>query len=177
MKKRNTFILAVAIPLLILLAMTVKPLVTILYGQEILLQTRAVDPYDLFRGEYISLAYKISDVPKEMLPDSVKSYSNKPIKNFTLYVSLKPEGRAYVIDRISEKKPNDGIYLKGNVGYYDYNNMVGTVFIDYTLDKYFVKQGSGMILQELSRRGELIGKAKVLNGYAILTDIQDGTVN
>ncbi|HWJ02939.1 MAG TPA: GDYXXLXY domain-containing protein [Verrucomicrobiae bacterium] len=173
MNKRNMFVFAVLFPLLILLAMAVKPLTTMLYGQDILLQTRAVDPNDLFRGDYVSLAYKISDVPKEMLPDSVKNPTEKPLKNLTLYVSLKPEGRFYVIDTISENKPKDGIYLKGLVRYYDYYNMPGTVFIEYTLDKYFVKQGSGIKLQEQSQKGELIGKARVLNGYAILTDIQE----
>lgn len=172
MKKRNTFVLAVTIPLLILLAMTVKPLATVLYGKEILLQTRAVDPNDLFRGDYVSLAYQISDVPKEMLPESVKNYTEKPAKNFNLYVSLKQEGQFYVIDSISEKKPNDGVYLKGRLRYYDYYNIPDTVYVDYTLDKYFVKQGSGQELEEKSRKGELTGKAKVLNGYAILTGVQ-----
>ncbi len=175
MKKRNAFILAVSIPLLILLAMTVKPLATVIFGQEILLETRAVYPGDSFRGDCLSLEYKISTVPKDMLPHSVKNYGDEPVRNLTLYVSLKPEGKFYVIDSISDKKPDSGLYLKGVVRYYDYENMPDTVFIDYTLDKYFVKQGSGIELQEQSRLGDLIARAKVLDGYAILTGVQAGS--
>ena len=50
MKREKTFLLAVLIPLIILLAMTVKPQATVLFGQEIVLETKAFDPTDLFRG-------------------------------------------------------------------------------------------------------------------------------
>ncbi len=172
MNKRNTFIIAVAIPLLILLAMTVKPAASVLLGQEILLKTVAVDPNDLFRGEYVALDFKISTIRKSMLPDSVKQYTGKQMKDIPLFVSLKPEGKFYVVDTVSEKKPDLGIYLKAKLRYYDYNDMADSVHLDYSLDKYFVKQGSGKELQEQSNKGELVGKVKVLNGYGILTGVE-----
>jgi uncharacterized membrane-anchored protein len=170
MSKRNTFILAVIIPLLILLAMTIKPAMTILFGKEIILETRAVDPNDLFRGDYVSLAFKISDIPKAMLPDSVKNYSKDTTKSFNLYVSLKQEGNLYVVDAVSEHKPSGGTYLKGKLQYY--YNMPDTVYLDYTLDKYFVQQGSGLELQNQSSKGQLVGKVKVFDGYGILTGVE-----
>ena len=174
MKKRNAyaFILAAAIPLLILLAMTVKPLATLIYGREILLQAQAVDHGDSFRGDYVSLEYKISTLPKDLLPDNVAKYRGNPVKNLTLYASLRSEGRFYVIDSVSENKPSNGLYLKGIVRYYDYSNLPDSVYIEYTLDKYFVTQGSGSGFQAASGQDELTAKAKVLDGYAILTGVQ-----
>ena len=59
MTKKKTFLLAVLIPLLILLVMTIKPQATVLFGQEILLETKAYDPTDLFRGDYVAVRFAI----------------------------------------------------------------------------------------------------------------------
>lgn len=173
--RKKTFILAVAIPLLILISLTIKPVLTVLYGKEILLETRAVDPNDLFRGDYVALAFRISDLPRAMLPESVKQYTNNKTKDFTLYAKLKQEGQYYVVDSLSEDKPNSGLYLKGKLRYYNYygdDKMPPTFYIDYSLDRYFVKQGLGKELQTYSSRGELVGTVKVFNGYGILTDVK-----
>lgn len=165
MNKKRTFFIAVAIPLLILLAMTVKPSATVLFGHEIVLETKAVDPTDLFRGDYVSVGLKISDIPKDKLPTPIEKIIKK-----NLYVSLKQEGKYYSVDKVSVNKPKQGIYLKGKVRYYSFDSE--KVQIDYSLDKYFVKQGSGMELQQESAKGALEGKVKVLGGYGVLTEIK-----
>lgn len=57
-----------AIPMLILLAMTIKPQATVLFGKEVVLETKAYDPTDLFRGDYVAINFAISDVPKSKVP-------------------------------------------------------------------------------------------------------------
>ena len=166
MKQKKTFFLAVAIPVLILLAMTIKPEVTVLFGQEILLETKAVDPTDLFRGDYVSVNFAISEIPKSKVTIPLDKTSKK-----TLYVSLKPEGKFYGVDQVSATRPKQGVYLMGKIQ--NPYTPVDTVQIDYSLDKYFVKQGSGEKLQKASSHGGLIGTVKLLGGYGVLTGLSE----
>ena len=164
---KKTFLLAVAVPLLILLAMTIKPQATLLFGQEIVLETKAYDPTDLFRGDYVAINFAISDIPKS----KVDLPSDK-IYNKNLFVSLKQEGKYYVVDQVSETKPKQGVYLKGKFQEI-YNEFNGTANfrVDYSMDKYFVEQGSGKDLEQESFKGGLVGTVKVLGGYGVLTGI------
>ena len=163
MKKRTYFIIAVAIPLLILLAMTVKPLLTMTYGQEILLETKAVEPTDLFRGDYVEVSFKISDIPLANVNLPAEKFLDKQ-----LYVSLKPKGQYYEVENVMLEKPKEGIYLKARMQYYD--NIA--LHLDYSLDKYFVKQGTGLELERASAKGALVGQVKVYDGYGILVGIK-----
>ncbi len=168
MTKTKMFLLAVAIPLLILLAMTIKPQITLLFGQEIVLETKAYDPTDLFRGDYVSINFAISDIPKSKV-----TLPPNEIYNKNLYVSLKQEGKFHVVDQVSESKPKQGVYLKGK--FREAFNEFGEVAnyrVDYSLDKYFVEQGSGKDLEQESFKGGLIGTVKVLGGYGVLTGIK-----
>ena len=167
MTKKRTFLLAVLIPLLILLAMTIKPQTTVLFGQQILLETKAFDPTDLFRGDYVAVRFVISDIPKSKVSLPMDKVSNK-----NLYVSLKQEGKYYVVDQVSETKPQQGVYLKGKFqDTYNPNGEVDKFSVDYSLDKYFLEQGSGKDLEQKSRSGGVIVTVKVLGGYGVLTGI------
>ena len=167
MTKKKMFLLAVAIPLLILLAMTIKPQATVLFGQEIVLESKAYDPTDLFRGDYVTINFAISDVPESKVALPIDKINNK-----NLYVSLKQEGKYFVVDQVSETKPKQGIYLKGKFQevYNEFNN-ADKFRVDYSLDKYFVEQGSGKDLEQKSLKGGLVGTVKVLGGYGVLTGI------
>lgn len=164
MTKKKSFFLAMAIPLLILLAMTIKPQATLIFGKEVVLETKAYDPTDLFRGDYVAINFAISDVPKSKVPLSIDEVYNK-----SLYVSLKQEGKYYVVDQVSETKPKQGLYLKGK--FQNSFNETNTYRVDYSLDKYFVEQGSGKELEQESFQGGLVGTVKVLGGYGVLTGI------
>jgi uncharacterized membrane-anchored protein len=164
MNNNRTFLLAVLIPLFILLAMTIKPQMTVLFGQEILLETKAFDPTDLFRGDYVAVSFVISDIPKSKVTLPIDKVSNK-----NLYVRLKQEGNYYVVDQVSENKPKQGVYLRGK--FQDTYNDSDTFRVDYSLDKYFLEQGNGNDLQQESHNGGLAGKVKVLDGYGVLTGI------
>ncbi|MGC7870567.1 GDYXXLXY domain-containing protein [Desulfosporosinus sp. SYSU MS00001] len=165
MTKKRTFLLAAAIPLLILAAMTIRPEATVVLGKEILLQTKAVDPTDLFRGDYVSINLAISEIPESMAPDALLNLRKK-----TLYVSLKPAGKFYEVERVSETKPKEGIYLAGKIRN-DVYTPSGTFYVDYSLDKYFVEQGSGKDLQQRSYQAGLIGRVKVFGGYGVLVGL------
>lgn len=167
MTTKKTFLLAVAIPLLILLAMTIKPQATVLFGQEIVLETKAFDPTDLFRGDYVAISLAISEIPKSKV-----TLSSDKVIGKNLYVGLKQEGKYYVVDQVSDIKPNKGVYLKGKFQEtYNAINNANQYRVDYSLDKYFIKEGSGGNLQQDSFRGDLVGTVKVLGGYGVVTGL------
>lgn len=167
MTNKKGFFLAVLIPLLILLVMTIKPQATVVFGQEILLETEAYDPTDLFRGDYVAVSFAISDIPKSLVSLPINKVQNK-----NLYVSLKQKGKYYVVDQVSENKPKQGVYLRGKFqALYGLYGEADQYRVNYNLDKYFLEQDSGKDLQQESRTGGLVGTVKVFDGYGVLTGI------
>lgn len=172
---RKQFI-SILIPTIILLAMTVVPLKTILYGTEILLETRPVDPRDLFRGDYVILSLKIEEIDIEKVDETLR---RKLIEyslpyNKELYVVIKEANGVYEADRVTEVKPaNKELYLKAKFMYGVFNDPSGNpkISVSYNIDKYFVPENTGGTLEEMARNGELFVKAKVSSGYVTITDV------
>jgi uncharacterized membrane-anchored protein len=167
MRAKKAFILAVIIPLAILASLTLKPATTVFLGEEILLETKAYDPTDLFRGDYVAINLKISDIPKTLLPIPLEEVEQN--KNTAVYVGLKPGDKFYILDRVSLEKPQEGIYLTGRIQYYNFDSDI--LHVDYNMDKYFLKQGTGLALQEASYQGALAATVKVYKGYGMLTNL------
>ena len=74
----------------LLIALMVGDRVRILRSQtEVIIKTRAVDPHDFLRGDYVVLNYDISSVPAGALKDT-------PVAGFGMFVYVKlargPEG-------------------------------------------------------------------------------------
>lgn len=191
--KSNDFkkYLAITIlPLVILLSMTIKPLITYYHGEEILIKTKPYDPRDVFRGDHVSLNYEIAEVSIDKVPKEFKdiNISNKLI-NKKLYTILKKNGNYYMVDYISFEKPKNKLYLAGKYEYpiFDENLKesekekylkeaektppVKGISVSYNLDKYFVSENTGHKLEDLSRKGSLTAKVKVWKGYSYLIDI------
>jgi len=183
---KKKFLIAVAIPLLILLGLSIKPVLTLMLGEEILLETRPVDPRDIFRGDYVRLDYKIEEVPLNKFPEKLLKLSEamkdnrqilKNIKKTSIYGVLKKEKERWVLDYISLEKPSNKIYIKGRLpSYYVFvyraKDELRPIHVDFGLDKYFVQENTGERLEKAARKGEILAKVKVLDGYAILTDIE-----
>jgi uncharacterized membrane-anchored protein len=170
------FILACLIPAGILLGMTVMPLYTLVSGEEVILRTIPVDPTDLFRGDYVILRYEAEEVPASMVSKEVRRELEKGHSAVEVYVALKQEDGFHVPEKVTLKKPESGLYLKGKLNYITTSwdgKLDGeeTAYLSYTLDKYFVEDNTGLELEEASRDGNILAKVKVKNGYAYLVDV------
>jgi len=174
--KRFGFIVALAIPLLLLIGLTVKPLWALTYGEDISLLTVPVDPRDLLYGDYVTLRYEIEEVAKSEIPTSIlREIEKRPNSNqLTVYGKLVKQGDFYVLDSLTDKKPKGSIYLTGKLNRYDYQNNTGISVhsINFGLDRYYVPENTGKELEDLSAKGQLVAHLKVKNGYGILRDIQ-----
>ena len=71
-------------------------------GTVVLLETRPVDPRDLLRGDYITLSYKISDVP---LSAFSPPQTNSLPPGARVYVALEPRGDFYQTANASSAPP------------------------------------------------------------------------
>lgn len=196
---RNKFIISVLIPLLILAAMTVKPLMTLFWGQEIKIKTQPVDPVDLFRGDYVILNYEINDLNISQVPELNKVKADlwdyeksKKYLNKRVYVTLKKADGVYTVESAGFAKPQGKLYLAGKISYFFNKPPVNgpsqpieegekvipdTARVEYQLDRYFLPENTGGELEDLSRKGQLIATVKTYKGYALLISVSEDKLN
>lgn len=174
--KKFHFIIVLAVPLIILLSLTVKPLWTMTSGEDISLLTVPVDPRDLLYGDYVTLRYEIEEVPKKKVTEALlkkleKKTTYKPTK---VYGKLVQENQVFILEELTDKKPSDALYLTGRMYGYPYldEDNIMILNVDFNLERFFVPENTGTKLEELSRQGQLVAHIKVKNGYALLRDIE-----
>jgi uncharacterized membrane-anchored protein len=121
-------------------------------GTEITLQTHPVDPRDIFRGDYVRLAYDISELPSGALQDHPAGDRN-PI----VFVKLAPDGNGLYqavsvqTEAVPVKSPE--VLIRGRVTYgtncgSDSRAFCAKLRINYNLERYFVPEGEGRTLEQ-----------------------------
>ena len=109
-------------------------------GKLILLETQPVDPRDLLRGDYLTLNYKISDVPLSVFAPP----RTEPVPpGTTVYVALEPRGDFYSVASASTEPlaPQNGqVILRGRSQAW-WN--AGNAHLAYGLERYYVREGTG----------------------------------
>jgi uncharacterized membrane-anchored protein len=157
---------AAALIQLALLAVMVADRVQILReGTEVTLQTQPVDPRDLFRGDYVTLSYDISQVAAGALKDQ-RAGGGNPI----VYVKLAPDpnGIYHAIsvhaEAVAVQSPQ--VLIRGRVVYGAYCGPTRDRFCDslqirYDLESYFVPEGEGRKLEQVRNQRKLIVVAAV----------------
>lgn len=159
--KINKRILVLLSPILILILLTFKPLLTSLIGDEILLKTKPFDPKDILRGDYIYLNYEIEEIDKEKFIDIKSDY------NGNVFVVLKKNEKFYDVDYVTKNKPKEKLFLRANVKY----NIGDKIFVNYNLNRFYIEENTGSEYDELSRSGNLAVKIVINNGHGIIKQI------
>ncbi|WP_301109729.1 GDYXXLXY domain-containing protein [Sporosarcina sp.] len=174
--KRNLFLIALVIPILLLLSLTWKPLWTLNTGTPIVLETIPVDPRDILYGDYVSLQFAVEEFKEDVIePELLKDLKKQSFGKIVVYAVLQKEhGDLYGLKSVTAEKPDSGIFLEGQMYRYG-DSIVGeeiTYYADFLPDRFYVPENTGQRLENLSRKGKLIAKMKVYNGYTVLQDIQ-----
>jgi uncharacterized membrane-anchored protein len=123
-------------------------------GKVILLEAERVDPRDPLRGDYLILNYKISNLPTNLFSPPVKRDLPAGTK---VYVALEPRGEFYAAAQASTNRfePSASeVLLEGRSTWQTWN-MTNRVHVEYGLERYFVREGTG------NPRGELTVRAAV----------------
>jgi len=154
-----------------LIALMVADRVRILRtGTEVVLKTRAVDPRDLLRGDYVVLNYDISSVSTGDLKDTLA-----PRSNFFMYVKLAPtpDGfhQAVSIHRDRVAVAAGEVLIRGRVSDVssvtcgaDRKGFCSSIQLNYGLESFFVPQGEGRDLEKARNEGKLAVVAAVAPG-------------
>ena len=111
-------------------------------GQLIVLETRPVDPRDLLRGDYVTLGYKISDVPLALFSPPRTAV---PPAGSEVYVSLAPTAGGFyeVVQAATETYTPDAghVLVRGKSRYWW--GGTNSVRVEYGLERYYVREGTG----------------------------------
>lgn len=171
--------LSLMIPVLLLLSLLFQPLITMQFGETIILQTQPIDPTDLFRGDYVDLFYDINqiDSSKTKIEGLKTDSAENTLNGKTVYVQFKKGAQTHIVDRFTMIKPQKGPYLKGKIlsNYLkDYNipNSPRIYNMNFGIDRYFIEENSGKGYEDAARTGKVIVTLKIYNGYAVVSGLE-----
>lgn len=169
MNQKKILYLTIIFWLLIFSGFIVYKEYTLRTGTEVLLKTLPVDPRDLFRGDYVTLNYEISNLNMEKLPSEESYfYSDEPV-----YLALELKNGYGVPKKIYTTPPEDGLYIKGKVKdiLYDWETdesgitteeTIKELRVDYGIESYFVPEGRGMEIEKAQRTEKTEVTAKII---------------
>ncbi len=138
MKKHLVFAALVAGLLLSIVGYIVYQETILMSGNTVILETRPIDPRDLFRGEYVILRYAIET--DELVVEATKGVTSGD----ALYVLLETntDGVATVIAAQSQKPDfSSGTWLTGEVSQ---NSVRFPV-----LEQFYVPEGAGLPIERM----------------------------
>lgn len=140
MSRRSRVLLAVIVVVqaLVIVGMATGRELTLRGDRDVTLQTRPVDPRDLFRGDYVVLDYEVATL--EM--NQAERLFLEP--GDTVFVELVRGGDVWVAGRV-ERQPVDGAerVIRGTV----VRAGAETVQIEYGIEQYFVPEGRGHVVE------------------------------
>ena len=122
----------------------------LLTGATVILKTQPIDPFDVFRGQYMTINYEISriDLPAETKEDDV------------VYVSLKEgEDKIWHADKVSLNKPDSGVFIKGTA-----RQSWRGFAIEYGIEQYFFERNAEIPWRNLQIKVKIdsSGQARII---------------
>ena len=130
-KDYKNLILVMAVLFILSLGLILYSALPLITGETIILKTRPIDPFDVFRGQYLTINYDISQIPKI---DGTNYGDN-------VYVALKKEGDIYVYDSAYLKAPSDKLFIKGKiVNNWGLDNSL--MRVEYGIESYFFERNA-----------------------------------
>lgn len=134
-------------------------------GAEITLQTRPVDPRDFLRGDYVVLGYDISTLKLDALGGTAVMGKHTPI-----YVTLAPTPNGFYAAVSAHLEPvavaAGEVLIRGrltsgfNCGN-DGRTLCATATVAYGLERYFVPEGEGRVIESARNQGKVSVVASV----------------
>jgi uncharacterized membrane-anchored protein len=162
------FILIVTAQLYVPLQMIFNQEDIIKTGAEFKFQTAPIDPYDPFRGKYITLFFKEREITVQ---NNIKWRSGE-----TVYATLTTDKNGFAkvssISKIRPKNNESFIKTKISLGYMD-----SKIIIDFPFNRYYmnedIAQKAEKIYQEFSikKKNETYALVAVKNGEVVLKDV------
>ena len=133
-------------------------------GAEVRLKTAPVDPRDLLRGDYVTLGYQISSIPGSIVTGDVPTAPGRQ----SLWVRLVPatDGLWSASRASFAPMPHEpGSVVARSLPFSYYPGADGqvpeTLFVSYGIERYYVPEGEGRVLEEVRNAQALVIAARV----------------
>jgi uncharacterized membrane-anchored protein len=127
------FFAAVTLQVVMLLGLGYPPMVTLASGKVVTFDTTPVDPWDMFRGDYVVLSYAFNNVP------TTEHFR----RGQHVYTVLRKDATGqWQAKRVTAECPainSDEIVLAGKVD----SSSGGSVRVRYGIEQAFVAEGTG----------------------------------
>jgi len=133
-------------------------------GSMTILETRPVDPRDLFRGEYVILRYAIENDEK------IQEEVAKLKAGDTLFIKLvEDENGVASVSGVSDRSPDsfEGLWIAGEIN-------GGRVRFP-SLEQFYVPEGAGRSIEDF--RSDLHVEVVLNKGEARVVGLLDGSLN
>lgn len=125
------------------------------HGREIVIPVQPLDPRDLFRGDYVTLGYPITQISNVAGGAAPGQPPPGIARGDTFYAVLKPaDGETWTVARVSASFPSDvapeEVVLRGRVRQI-YAGAAGegpSIVARYGIETYFVPEGEGKVLEK-----------------------------
>lgn len=166
MKQRTlglALLAALTLQVVILAGVFVNGFYPLWLGKEIRVETRPVDPRDLFRGNYARLGYDFSTLPATgFRPGDV------------IYLPLEQDGDLWRGLTPSHQPPAQGLYLRGRVSGLPWG---GTRRVTYGIEALFAPKEKALQLERELRDGAVAVLKLAPNGRAALVTVETKAIN
>lgn len=127
-----------------------------LVGQEIVLDTRPVDPFDPLRGQYMVINYEVGTIPSLAGAEEGE----------TVYVALAEEDGIWRYADAGFERPSNGIFLRGTV----MRNNGETMNVRYGIEQFFFERNADVPTTNIT----VAVKVSDMGGARILGLLQNG---
>jgi uncharacterized membrane-anchored protein len=147
-QQRPLIAAAIGLQLLVLVWMVAANTVPWHRSQTVYLRVVPLDPRDLMRGDYVTLAYDINRIPAGRVA-GMGTLSRDQWAGRTVYVELEPEpgGRHYRGGSASIAQPAEGRFIRGT--------LTGPNWIEFGIESFFVQEGKGKEYEQAIRNRKL----------------------
>ena len=146
--KLRWFILAVALQLVIVIGLAARHYFTVFTGVTVLLRTEAVDPWDMFRGDYARLNFEINTLPARLATGKIPAPGDK------VWVLLEPPApgekywSAVTVSLARPQSKSGQVAVRAKV-VYAYEQML---HLEYGFEQFFVPEGQGLRIEHEHHR-------------------------
>lgn len=117
------------------------------FGKHYILDTRPVDPFDPFRGQFMRINYEISQINAEGFEEGDQ-----------VYVRLKDVDGIFKEDGVSVSRP-EGDYIRGKV----IRASADSITVEYGIEQYFFEQRAELPTENITVEVSVFnGRAKIV---------------
>jgi uncharacterized membrane-anchored protein len=132
-------------------------------GVDVVLKTVPVDPRDLLRGDYVILAYDISTIPADKVTGGFPTEATDA--QLSVRLEKQPDGFWGVGEAsFGALAPKEGSVIARSAPFYFYptpDSPQSSLNVDYGIERYYVPEGEGRVLEEARNTSALSVTARV----------------